>query len=702
MKLNTKERDVTVGGVSEVKSFTMEMNAMAFHSVIDGIYADKISSPFRELCTNARDGHAANGNLDQPFDVYLPSVLSPVFKVRDYGIGLGHDDIMGMYSTMFASTKRDSNDAVGMIGLGSKSPFAYTSAFTVTSFFDDEKRVYSAFIGETGVPQIALMHVEASSEPNGMEVQFPVKLEDVKKFRDAAPRVLFGFHPYPNIKNEQYVRPNPIINYTGSCWNMYQDGTVPFTGLMARQGCVLYPIDPVPLGAAPQQPQTNRYVANKSSIYQWSIIIDFPIGELDVATSREALGYTTKTVANLKKRIDMVMTEAADLITADVAKAPNFIEACAMVCEARSGTDMAKRSLFNTLFPKMTYKGRPLLHTVNIPQKNEWANFTWFDPRYIAETWYGSYHPTLSFRPKQMMNLSENMVFFRNVKIYVEFEDTKFGPGRMRRVIEDIKAKPYPQILWLRPGSKEKLDIILEKMGNPEWINLETVEPKLALKEAVVKGVARFRYITTTSTYEYGNHAKYDFMAPHDKMYYIRQEGPQFFLGGPNDPPLTISEMTEWVRKATALNLLPVGMKVYFLNTGNIKVLDDVKMPTIGSLIFENVQKLGLAAFLHHSDASARNGRTRIAKKLLESGLPMPADLATYVGVAAKQTDVAAGDSNLQSLVRKFCPDQLEAALKQTDKLREDWTAMQAKYPLLTMAVDYPDKLSHYMELISK
>ncbi|CCV12981.1 hypothetical protein [Mesorhizobium sp. STM 4661] len=203
------------GGISETKAFGFEMNGFAFHTVISGIYADKLRAPFRELATNARDGHAAKGNLYQPFDVFLPSKLDPTFKVRDYGISLSHEEIMGIYTTMFASTKRGSNEATGMIGLGSKSPFAYTSVFTVIAYLGDYKRTYSAFIGTDGVPQIALLDMCQTTEPDGVEVSFPVKVEDVDKFRNIAPDVLFGFDPFPNILNEQFVRPAPVTLYQG-------------------------------------------------------------------------------------------------------------------------------------------------------------------------------------------------------------------------------------------------------------------------------------------------------------------------------------------------------------------------------------------------------------------------------------------------------------------------------------------------------
>lgn len=714
MKVLAKPRESLTGSVTEITTFRMEMNAMAFHSVIDGIYADKVAAPFRELCTNARDGHAANGNLDEPFDVYLPSIINPIFKVRDYGIGLSHDGIMGMYTTMFASSKRDSNDAVGMIGLGSKSPFAYTSAFSVTSWFEGVQRIYSAFIGSSGVPEIALMHETESDERGGMEVQFPVKQEDVTKFRDAAQRVLFGFDPFPNILNERFVRTEPVINYSGDDWTMYASNTVPFTTLMARQGCVLYPIDPGPLGQNLAKPSYGQ--TNSSSIYTWPIVIDFPIGDLDVATSREALGYTPKTIANLKAKIDTVMESMTKLIDKEIQEAPTFIDACVIASAARTNNyDVSKAALFNLLFSKLTYQGRSLMDRIDVACNNKDAPFTWYDPQHMAASFYGNHQPSLAFRPKKFTNLRVPMSFFAKAKIYVEMPDLKNGPARMRKVIQSMPAqagKDAIHVLWIRPTDAAARDALLTQMGNPSYIDLSAIEPNFVPKDDAKKNLTRFRYEVTTNQYDYVV-AKYEYLVPTADMYYIKQTSSEFFIGAPNDPPLTITQSIEALRTAVQAGLLPLGMKVYYLNTTNIKVLETVKMNPIGDLILENAKKMDFATLVSQSDATSKNQRTAYANKLLASGCKMPSDLTTYVAQAAKQPAAQHLENHVHRALQRFVPDQLQLAIKQADSLKATWDQLMEKYPLLGHCVaNYTptgptsgvglDKLSHYLELISK
>lgn len=174
MKLHTERETVERGGVSAETAFTIKTTAKAFDILSSGLYTDNITAIIRELSCNAADAHKLADNEDTPFEVHLPSKLEPWFHVRDYGTGLSDEQIRGelipvmhetedgdvvqdvdengelrftraggLYTTYFDSTKTDSNDFIGALGLGSKSPFSYTNAFEVISRFEGKRRVYS-------------------------------------------------------------------------------------------------------------------------------------------------------------------------------------------------------------------------------------------------------------------------------------------------------------------------------------------------------------------------------------------------------------------------------------------------------------------------------------------------------------------------------------------------------------------------------
>jgi hypothetical protein len=167
--------------------FKIATNSKIFSILSDSIYVQKIDAVIRELCCNAFDAHI-EARQDRRFLVKLPNDFEPEFKVRDFGLGLSHED-MAMYTTYGESTKSSSNAYIGAFGIGAKSPFAYTNTFNVTSYQDGKGRAYSMFV-ENGAPQMTLMGEFETDEPPGLEVFFPVRLSDVRDFQDKAIRIL--------------------------------------------------------------------------------------------------------------------------------------------------------------------------------------------------------------------------------------------------------------------------------------------------------------------------------------------------------------------------------------------------------------------------------------------------------------------------------------------------------------------------------
>jgi len=149
--------EAVLSNVGEIGEFRIRNSAKAFNILSSGLYANKVRAIIRELSCNAVDSHTAAGKQDTPFDVHLPNQLEPWFSIRDYGTGLSHEQVTNIYTTYFESTKTDSNDYIGALGLGSKSPFSYTDNFTVTDVKDGIKGIYYAFINEAGVPSIDKM-----------------------------------------------------------------------------------------------------------------------------------------------------------------------------------------------------------------------------------------------------------------------------------------------------------------------------------------------------------------------------------------------------------------------------------------------------------------------------------------------------------------------------------------------------------------
>jgi hypothetical protein len=295
----------------ESVNFTAEMSGKFFDVVVDKVYTNKPRAIIRELSSNAYDAHVAAGNQERPFSVQLPTALDPVLTVRDYGVAMTHDEVMHLYTTVFASTKtsgENADDFMGALGLGSKSPFAYTDAFTVVVWLDGLQRTYLAARGPDGVPTITFLGSEESDEERGVSVSFPVQTYDFDKFRREALVVFEAFDVKPDIPGLTLVESEVL--YSGDNWKV-----VARNENAIRQGVVIYPVHDLPI--------------ETGLVYGYKLVVDVPIGTAEVAPSREALSMDKVTEANVHeafttavKELDAAMTEyvlsSADLFEANL------------------------------------------------------------------------------------------------------------------------------------------------------------------------------------------------------------------------------------------------------------------------------------------------------------------------------------------------------------------------------------------------
>jgi len=320
MKLHSAvQNEAIVSNVGEIGEFRIRNSAKAFNILSSGLYANKVRAIIRELSCNAVDSHTAAGKTDTPFDVHLPNALEPYFSIRDYGTGLSHDQVTNIYTTYFESTKTDSNAFIGALGLGSKSPFSYTDNFTVTAVRDGRKGIYTAFINEQGVPSIALMMEEETTDPAGVEVRFAVEERyDFDKFRSEARHVYEYFKLRPVIsgnadfgfKDPEYKEQNivPGVHYLGDGHGRHS---------YAIMGNIKYPIE---------VPNADKALGGLHGLLSCGLVMEFNIGELDFQASREGLSYIPQTIAAIKAKLEALNAQLAVHIANEAEKIDNLWE----------------------------------------------------------------------------------------------------------------------------------------------------------------------------------------------------------------------------------------------------------------------------------------------------------------------------------------------------------------------------------------
>ena len=166
---------------SDNNAFMTELNSVAFEILSKGIYKNPIHAIVRELCANAHDAHVCANNL-VPFYIQAPTGFEPTFRIRDYGTGIPPEQINQIYFSYFSSNKRHTNDLIGGKGLGSKTPLAYTDSYIVNNYYEGTVYRYLIYKDATNCPVYTTTAIEATDEPNGLEIIIAVKYSDLDKF----------------------------------------------------------------------------------------------------------------------------------------------------------------------------------------------------------------------------------------------------------------------------------------------------------------------------------------------------------------------------------------------------------------------------------------------------------------------------------------------------------------------------------------
>lgn len=281
-------------GVQSEGSFAISLRNQAHLMTIlrDTLYTDKILAVLREYAANAWDAHRQSGCKDIPIRVTLPTHAEPTLVIRDFGSGLSEEDLYQVYTQYGESTKRESNETVGYLGIGSKSAFAYSDSFLITSHYAGVKSVYCAVLDSTDIGEVKRLSQSATDE-TGLEIRVPVRQQDMDAFQSRAQSLFRWFTPQPEI--------NVPLSAPAYHFDTPYGGIRPQSGpWIAVMGCVPYRLDL-------NQIADKLADANLLSVLQNSAgYLRFDLGVVQVNASREELKYsdqTTQAVVDVAHRM---------------------------------------------------------------------------------------------------------------------------------------------------------------------------------------------------------------------------------------------------------------------------------------------------------------------------------------------------------------------------------------------------------------
>lgn len=345
--------------------------------IVTDLYSDRPMAVLREYSTNAHDAHLMAG-VTRPIEVTLPDRWSPFLKIKDYGVGLNHDEIREVYAKYGKSTKSASNDFNGMLGLGCKSGLTYADMFTVTSV-KDGVRIQVSVSRSTGAPSMTVVDTAQTDEPNGVEVTIPANQHD--GFERKA-RHLFQFWPEGSV----------LVN--GKAPERFVDGD------HRKLSDDIYVTDKVDqdyvvMGNVPYPTEIAHGLG-----WRTHMVAFVPIGSVDFAPSREALMDTPVTKATLARIVDDFKAKATSAAQAAVANAATPREA---IHEAKGWRDILGREAVD--LSKLTYQGRQFPTAMSYPKNADGSQRRGFRLVPMRSTRYNAKSDAYYIEPEQLSSL---------------------------------------------------------------------------------------------------------------------------------------------------------------------------------------------------------------------------------------------------------------------------------------------------------
>ena len=372
MKEEIKSKTLVIGNVGETTQFGIADNggeAMILRMLRSKIYSNKILAFIREYSTNAYDAHILANKKETPIDVSLPSSNFLFFRVRDYGPGLSEEDIYKIYIKYTASLKRDSNEFNGQMGLGSKSAFAYTNAWNITSYHAGIKKNYVAYIDESDKGAVTLLSSsECEEEETGIEITIPIEPKDTSTVCTTASTFYYWFNgPVNIVKNKygskgplldkEYLKDDPVLFNNDRFMLLGTKSHLAPNSWFALMGGVLYPIDKANENLA----SCFEALKYTSSPYSGRTnVICFDVGEIAVSTSRESLEYTPKTIEAITKAISEFYPKLEEKVIADLDLSDKYGAWRSFIRTVKSmGLEINKISYFD--YGRSIYNTTPIL-----------------------------------------------------------------------------------------------------------------------------------------------------------------------------------------------------------------------------------------------------------------------------------------------------------------------------------------------------
>lgn len=268
------------------------------------LYSKPLESFFRETVANAYDSHVEAGTNEHILILIQDTNQYKTYRIsiRDYGTGVSPERFDKIYKNIGSSTKRQSNDFIGMFGIGRFSCLSCADVAHITSYYNGKKYSYVMYKNGGGI-NIDQLSVTEGDFKNGLEVSIEKSIYNDNDLVKAIRGLCLFDRLHISYKGNNSTISSKVADFNDrkiTHFNTFSRCSLIQGSNFFKVGNVIYDCDDSWL---------NTYD---------SLIIDLPIGSVDITPNREALQFTDFTNNNIKARIAAVKQELQDIINSRI------------------------------------------------------------------------------------------------------------------------------------------------------------------------------------------------------------------------------------------------------------------------------------------------------------------------------------------------------------------------------------------------
>ena len=450
MKLSTNKNTLATN-IDKAADFGINDNDLSHIMGIlrSQIYSDKLLAVIREYSTNAMDANKEAGYTG-PINVTIPNAFQPTLSFRDYGKGMSDEEVINTYIKYGNSTKRNSNDYTGCLGIGSKAGFAYGDTFTIISYQRMYITTWLARIDESKRGTISIVNqvVNKSNIKTGVEIQVPIRKADIDTCTHKA-RDFFKYwklQPTINIDIEQpkYLEQTDDYSIINKTYSYHQKAKV-------FMGNILYPVD------VDQLPSSAQLLLSSDTI-----IVNAPLGCLDIAANRETLEYSQRTIDGLTAIAHNVICDLSNNLTQSIKHCSTRIQASLEACKY---DNILQNTLLSKVQTSATWQGHKLIKTINFGKSQTISHC-------LQSSWRSG--------NKILRNKRNNDVYSTALTKNTTFcvhDESAFTQTNATRRIKTLQSKDNNVDMTYFVIPKAELNELEPKLTPQDYINLDQVKP---------------------------------------------------------------------------------------------------------------------------------------------------------------------------------------------------------------------------------